>query len=272
METAEQTTLIMASDPLADDIHRAMLATAWPARIIKRSTVESAIVALASHHPTTFIIEIDGDSGDGFRLLQRAGEVLGSSRPFAFILMGSGAAHAIRAFETGAVDYLLLPIDERRFSRALARLRDAIGRVQFEKLNDRLQNVLNAIVPMGDRRRQRTGIIQRYVERIGIRVGNRWVVVKSRDIQCITGAGVYVQIIAGGRTFLLRATMAEVEARLDPDRFVRIHRSTIVNTEHLKEVCPHRHGEYVIVMEDGSRLKASRSYGGRIREIVNTVG
>ena len=65
---------------------------------------------------------------------------------------------------------------------------------------------------------------------------------------------------------------AEVEARLDPDRFVRIHRSTIVNTDHLKEVFLHRRGEYVIVMDDGSHLKASRSYGERIRELVDTVG
>lgn len=273
MQTEEQTTLLLAAEPHSDEIHRTMLAMGWPARIIRHHTVDAAVSALASYRPTTFVVEVDGPKGDGFQLIREAAERMESSGPIESIVLGSCASHAIRAFEMGAMDYVLLPSETERVTAALAKLRDAIRSSQIDALNDRLRKVLEMLVPADDRkRRDRSGNGRTFVERIGIRVGNRWVVVRAREIQCITGAGVYVQIVARGQTFLLRATMAEVEARLDPDRFVRIHRSTIVNTDHLKEVFLHRRGEYVIVMDDGSHLKASRSYGERIRELVDTVG
>jgi two-component system, LytTR family, response regulator len=269
----EPTTLILASASTGDAVCRAMKVLGWTARIVCYSSVAEAMRNVESDGAATFIIEADGQAGDGFRLLERIREVRAGTQGMGSIVFGRTPDLALKAFELEASDYLMLPLDTSRLMTALQKLHNVIDRSQLEALNIRLQRVLDAVIPADDRRRRgRAGTGRTYVERIGVRVGNRWVVVRAADIRCITGAGVYVRISASGQSYLLRATMAEVEAKLDPDRFVRIHRSTIVNTDHLKEVCPHRHGEYVVVMEDGSRLKASRSYGDRIRQIVDTVG
>lgn len=273
MESHETTTLLLASEPIAESCQRAMLAMDWPAKIIRYESMKEALDALNRDRPTSIIIELDGDLDDTLLLLSRARDVFGGQRKIPAIVLGHDAPHAARAFEMEVSDFLLVPVDSVRLMTAIEKLRDAINHDRLEALNVRLQRVIDAVIPVDGRRRsQRVGSGARHVERLGVRVGNRWVVVRAEDIQCITGAGVYVRICVIGQSYLLRSTMAEVESKLDPRKFVRIHRSTIVNTDHLKEVCPHRSGEYVVVMDDGSRLKASRSYGARIREIVDAVG
>ena len=111
-----------------------------------------------------------------------------------------------------------------------------------------------------------------YLERLGIRVGGKMVLLRTEEIDWIAGAGVYVEVHAGKRRYQLRQTLTALEQRLDPARFVRIHRSTIVHVNRVRELVPHLHGEYGVILEDGTNLKLSRNYRDRLVALMGSLG
>jgi two-component system LytT family response regulator len=160
---------------------------------------------------------------------------------------------AIRAFEVCALDYLLKPFDRERFAKALARGRAECERRSASDLGARMQSLLAEL-------RGR----KKYLDRIVIRAGGRVIFLRAEELDWIEAAGNYVRLHSGAEEYLYRETLSRMEAALDPACFARIHRSTIVNTERIKELHPLFRGDYTVVLRDGRRLTLSKPYRPRL--------
>jgi two-component system LytT family response regulator len=154
---------------------------------------------------------------------------------------------AIKAFEVHAVDYLLKPFDRERFFKALERARRG-------DLDARLRGLLEEL---------RTR--KEFLERLVVRSGGRVLFLRVDEVDYIEAAGNYVRLHAGGDEYLYRETMARIEGALDPAKFARIHRSTIVNMDRVKELHPLFRGDYTVVLRDGRQLTLAKSYRERLR-------
>ena len=183
--------------------------------------------------------------------------------------------YALRAFDLHALDYLLKPFDDERFHEALDRVRDAVRHGEAAALTERLLALLRqgpheTPAEVSDPEDDGNGEEEPPpLRRLAIRTGTRYHLVEVDEIDWIEGAGVYARLVVGDKAHLLRTPLAELERRLDPTRFVRIHRSTIVNLDRVREARGHAHGEYILGLRDGTRLKVSRTYSDRIRAFLD---
>jgi two-component system LytT family response regulator len=185
--------------------------------------------------------------------------------------------HAVRAFELHAVDYLLKPIDPDRFSEAVRRTRHALAIDARDEMRERLLAALE-LVRGGDVARAASsdegahgGERASYLERLSVRVGDTLVVVRLVDVDWIGADGDYMRLHVGGKSSLVRMTMTQLERRLDPRRFLRVHRSAIVNLDAVRGAEVGVHGDYVLRLRDGSRVKLSRSYRDAVLGALGAV-
>ena len=163
----------------------------------------------------------------------------------------------MRAFEFHALDYLLKPFDRPRFLESLERAREAVRRRRSGSLDERVTALL-ARLDAGDR----------HLRRLLVKTGTRTVLLRTEDVDWLESAANYVRVHVGRERHLLRETMTTLEHRLDPARFVRIHRSTIVNLDRVRELEPYFHGDWVVRLDHGTRLTLSRSYRDRLQECL----
>ena len=201
--------------------------------------------------PDLVFLDVRMPGIDGFAVL--AG--LEPPRLPAVVFVTAYDEYALRAFDVHAVDYLLKPLTRPRFRQALERVRRELQR-GGGVLQERLVGLLKDLRPDSH-----------WLERLLIRSGGRLVLVKVDDIDWIDGAGNYLKLHVGRETHLLRHTMGGLEARLDPGRFLRVHRSTIVNLDRVAEFQPSFSGDYVVVLKGGTRLAMGRSYRGRLADL-----
>ncbi|MBB5211365.1 LytR/AlgR family response regulator transcription factor [Microbulbifer hydrolyticus] len=181
--------------------------------------------------------------------------------------------YAVEAFEVNAVDYVLKPIEEDRLSRALQRVREKLG---SENLAAQREQLLEAVAdltqesPAALEQKLAAGELgsSRYPEKIAIKDSGKITLVPAREIDWIDAAGDYMCVHANGETHVMRITMKELEQQLDPKVFQRIHRSTIVNLRRVREICAHINGEYHLVLNNGERLKMSRSYKNKVQHFI----
>jgi two-component system LytT family response regulator len=177
--------------------------------------------------------------------------------------------YALAAFQASAIDYLLKPIEDERLDQALVRVRTQLQQRTALKQRERLLELLARVSGAGPEALQRTldaGAPPRTgSDTLAIRDGSRIVRVKCDGILWIDAAGDYMCVHTTSETHVLRATMRELEQRLDPTRFQRIHRSAIVNLERVAELRSHLNGEYFVTLDSGQTLKLSRSYKDKIR-------
>mgnify|MGYP001386779587 CR=1 FL=1 len=166
--------------------------------------------------------------------------------------------YALAAFEVHAVDYLLKPFSDERFEEALRRAEQVLRVERLDDWHERLQHLL-ASVAIGAGRAARSSAGDR-LDRIAVRRKDRLVVVETASVDWIEAAPDYVRLHVAGETHLLRMALAELERRLDPGRFVRLHRSTIVQHDRVRELYVDPHGDYFAVLRDGTRLRVGRSY------------
>jgi two-component system LytT family response regulator len=161
---------------------------------------------------------------------------------------------SLQAFDVHALDYLLKPFQRRRFQEALRRVRQRLNNErELAATRVRLAAFLDA--PSGP------------LERLAIRTATKVTIVRVREVDWIQGDGNYVRVHVGSAVHLLRQTMKSLVAQLDPRAFLRIHNSYIVNVERVRELLPWSHGEYVVVLEGGTRLISGRSYGANLRRV-----
>lgn len=219
-----------------------------------------ALAALEECKPDVLFLDIKMPGMDGFDVLRALG---GSDAPVV-IFVTAFAEHAVRAFEANALDYLLKPIDESRLEAALARAVEQLdaraASVHRAKLLKLICDLTGEEISLDDVLDRVTGESQPYPRELAIKDGRETTRVAVGDIEWIDSAGDYVCIHASGDTHILRGTMKSLERILDPGRFIRIHRSTIVNRQHVSSMRSHINGEYFVKLDCGKEVKLSRTY------------
>ena len=224
-----------------------------------------AVEQVRALRPDLVFLDVQMPELDGFAVL----DALGGDVPPAVVFVTAFDAYAIRAFDVHAVDYLLKPFDETRFRTAMSRVRERLARAAptsatardadlEARIDARLDARLDALLAQlrDDGRLPRA----EWLTRIAIRETDRVTYVAVTDVDWLEADDNYVRVHARGNARLVRETLKSLEARLDPQRFARVHRSAIVNLERVRELRPTFNGEYVLVLATGAKLTLSRGY------------
>lgn len=210
-----------------------------------------AVSAIEQLEPELVFLDIQIPVMDGFGVIH----ALPAHRQPLVVFTTAYNEYALRAFEVHALDYLLKPFDGPRFLRTLERARERLERQRTGDLGRRLLAMVQDMrVEPGPQ-----------PDRMVVKSGGRVFFIRTDEIDWIDAAGNYVRLHVRGESYLFRETMSAMEARLDQGRFVRIHRSHIVNAERIRELQP-GHGEHVVVLRNGTRLALSRGYRDRLQE------
>ena len=250
-------TLIVDDEPLARSRINSLLQKEPDIEIIGEcSNGKEAVKTIKSAQPDLVFLDIQMPEMDGFGVLEA---LKGEKLPI-IVFITAFDQHALRAFELHAVDYLLKPFDQDRFSEMLNHVRTQVQQVKESGLSQQIQALLD------DRNNQDT-----YLKRFAVKTSDKVFFVRTDDITWIEAAGNYVNLHVGKDAHLIRDTMSGVAGRLDPEKFIRIHRSTIVNIESIKELQPWFHGEYVVVLEDATQLRLSRNHRAKMQALLGNV-
>lgn len=218
-----------------------------------------AVRAIRRFEPDLVFLDVQMPGVSGFDVIDRVGT---DAMPVV-IFVTAFEEHALRAFDVHAVDYLLKPFDDERIHRAVQHVRrDILARREGE-LGRRLSALVREFAPAESGvpiANGRAGPLTR----LAIREDDRITFVETEDVDWFEASGNNVRLHVGTRTYQIRSTMCRLSDQLDPERFVRIHRSTIVNVRRIKEVQPWVGGDYIAILRDGSQLKVSRNYRQRL--------
>jgi two-component system, LytTR family, response regulator len=257
---ARATRIVIADDePIARDRVRSMLTGRPEYEIVgEAGDGAQAVELILGTQPDVVFLDVKMPELDGFEVLE-ALEADGAGAP-AIIFVTAFGEYAVKAFEVRALDYLLKPFDRARFDRALegaAARREVRAADPSAPIDPGLKGFLESL--RGERR---------YPMRFVVRNAHRVHFVKANEIDWVDAAGNYVRLHVSGRAHLVRDTMKSFASRLDPDHFVRVHRSAIVNLDSVAQVEPYVHGEYIITLRDGTRLTSSRAHSARLRELL----
>jgi two-component system LytT family response regulator len=220
-----------------------------------------AVAAIAALAPELVFLDVQMPRMTGFEVLAAVGD----ARRFVVVFVTAYDSYALDAFDVHALDYVLKPFDDRRFHRALERAKDQIRHARLDHIASELVHVISGAAPTDRLDPPERG---ERAERIAIRDGGRTVFVPLSDIDWIEAADYYVQLHVGKKSYLLREPMRDLEARLDPKRFMRIHRSAIVAIDRVTELRPSAHGDHCVRLRDGTDLKLSRARRGRLRVLL----
>ena len=246
--------LIVDDEPLARRGVRSRLRRHSDIEIVAEcATGKAAVTAIRERLPDLIFLDIQMPDISGFEVLR----ILKPEELPAVIFLTAYDQYALDAFSVHALDYLLKPVDDARFERALMHARETISNRDLPDLEKRIRELLKNIS-----RRETI----RYETRFSVRTGQRIAVISVNDIDWIEACGDYVTLHVGNRSHLLRQTMNKMESQLDPARFLRIHRSTIVQTSRIRELVALDNREFLLRLSDGKELKTSRSYSDRIEK------
>ena len=225
-----------------------------------------AIRAIKTEKPDLVFLDIQMPGFDGFSVVKGVMEI----EPPLFVFVTAYEEHAIRAFEANAVNYLMKPVDEDKLADTLDRVRTRLAEKSSAAEARKLQDVLAEIapdaienMPLDD---ENAG---RYERMINIKDRGQIFRVDVETIEHIEAAGDYMCIYTGDNSLILRETMKDLERRLDPRVFQRVHRSTIVNLDQVHQVKPHTNGECFLVLDSGAEVKVSRSYRDVVARVVH---
>lgn len=219
--------VIVDDEPLARQVVRILLENDRELTIAGECSGVDAAEVIGRERPDILFLDIQMPEVDGFDVLER----VGADAVPAVVFVTAYDEYALRAFEVHALDYLLKPFDDRRFFAALSRAKEQV------------------------RAKSPSAFVRRFL----VRTRDKVLFIKSDDLEWIEAADYYVSLHAGGKSYLLRQTMAEIERQLDPGKFVRVHRSAIVNLDRVKEMHPLFRGDSVLVLADGTQLRLSRA-------------
>ncbi|RYD15038.1 MAG: response regulator transcription factor [Lysobacteraceae bacterium] len=223
-----------------------------------------AFFAVSEHQPALMFLDVQMPGVDGFELLRA---IPASQMPLT-VFVTAYDQYALRAFEASAIDYLLKPIEDARLDAALERARRELGARDAQDHCARLLRLLGDVSGKPDLTLEQAldgSTAATGDERLSIKDAGRILRVPLDEILWIDAAGDYMCVHTPTDTHVLRATMRELEGRLDARRFQRIHRSTIVNVSRVKELRSHLNGEYFLILDSGQQLKLSRSYKDKVR-------
>ena len=234
--------------------------------VAKCQNGREAISAIKTHKPDLVFLDIQMPGFDGFSVVQGLMEV----EPPLFVFVTAYSDHMLKAFEAQATDYLMKPVEEARLADTLDRVRQRLTEKRSVGEVEKLKEVLAEVAPeaaadmAGDGAAPSEVSANRFEKLINIKDRGQIFRVDVDTIERIDAAGDYMCIYTGDNTLILRETMKDLERRLDPRVFQRVHRSTIVNLNQVRQVKPHTNGECFLVLDSGAQVKVSRSY----REVV----
>jgi two-component system LytT family response regulator len=239
--------VVVDDEALARDrLRRLLAAHADVAIVAECGDGRAAIAAVRDHRPDLLLLDVQMPEVDGFAVLA----AIGADAVPALVFVTAYDRHAVRAFEAEAIDYLVKPFDAARLARALDRVRRRDG-----ELRARLD-----------------ALLARPPARLPVRVGERIELLDVDEVDYVVAEGNYVAVHARGRAHLVRDTLSAMARRLDPRRFVRIHRSRIVRVDRVRAIEPLFHGEYCLTLADGTRLTSARSYREPLRAALGLDG
>jgi two-component system LytT family response regulator len=246
--------LVADDEPLARERLRVLLSREdWLEVVAECPNGTEAIASIDKLQPDLVFLDVQMPGADGFEVI----ETIGASRMPIVVFVTAFDSYALRAFDVHALDYLLKPFDRDRFEQALGRARQQLERRTNGDLERRLLELVQDLKPATQR-----------LERFVIKSGGRVFFVRAEEIDWIEAAGNYVKLHVGTDAHLFRETMNALESQLDTNIFFRIHRSHIVNIERIKELQPWFNGEYVVFLNDGTRLTLSRGYREKLQERI----
>jgi two-component system LytT family response regulator len=254
MVMAKMRTLVVDDEPLARERLRSLLQSEPDVEFLGEcANGREAVEAIKNLKPDLLFLDVQMPVLDGLGVV----EEIGAEQMPAVVFVTAYDRYALRAFEIHALDYLLKPFDRERFQQALRRARERVQQTRSADVSERLV----ALLEDGGRGGPKPA------ERLVIKTGGRVFFVKTEDVDWIEAAGNYARVHVGTEAHLLRETMNALEERLDAEKFLRIHRSTIVNIERIQELQPWFHGDYVVILHDGTQLTLSRGYRQKIQEL-----
>lgn len=245
-------TLVVDDEPLARRNLRVLLKDDADVEVVgEAGSGPEALAAIRKHSPDLVFLDIQMPELDGFGVLE---QIEAEQLPV-IIFVTAFDQYALRAFEFHALDYLLKPFDDARFEKALRRAKQQVEQREIKELSGRLIALLEGRDAQGTERTPPAS----YLTRLLIKSAGRVSFLKVDEIDWIGAEDYYIKLHVGRKSHLLRETMNEMEAKLDPSKFVRVHRSAIVNLERIRELQQPYSGEYLVVLQDGTELKLSRS-------------
>jgi two-component system, LytTR family, response regulator len=215
-----------------------------------------AIVAIEEHTPDLVFLDIQMPELDGFGVI----EAVGPERMPLVIFVTAYDEYAVQAFEVHALDYLLKPVERERFAAALERARVRLAAPRGTDSGGARQQLQMLLDSFGSRQRRDV--------RLAIKVDGRLIFLRTADIDWIEAIDNHAKIHLGAETHVVRDTLTRLENRLPKSRFLRIHRSIIVNTERVRELQPWFQGDYVVILHDGTRHTSGRSYRQRLQAFI----
>jgi two-component system LytT family response regulator len=257
-------TLIVDDEPLARRNLRLLLEADAEVEIVGEAAGgREALAAIRLHSPDLVFLDIQMPELDGFGVLEH----IEAERMPVIVFVTAFDRYALRAFEFHALDYLLKPFDDARFEKALRLAKLQVEQRDIKDLSRRLIALLEGRDAPAARE---PAPPPRHLTRLLIKSAGRVFFLKADEIDYVSAEDYYVKLHVGRKNHLLRETMNEMESKLDPEQFIRIHRSSIVNLERIRELQQHFNGDYVVVLQDGTELKLSRNRREQLQSLLKS--
>ena len=245
--------VIVDDEPPARRRIRALLANEQDVEVIAECRDgREALTVITTAQPDLVFLDVQMPETDGLAVARGIGRQAGGELPLV-VFTTAHSEFAVPAFEVDALDYLLKPFDPERFRAAVARARDSLGVIR---------RGADLPAPAAD-------VPGSYVERMPVRIGARICLLPVEEIEYCEAESNYVRLHAGGQSYLVRETLAGMEAKLDPARFLRIHRSLIVQVAQVESLEPLFHGDYMVKLRSGARLTSGRTYRARLHRALH---
>ncbi|TAL03547.1 MAG: response regulator transcription factor [Verrucomicrobia bacterium] len=242
--------LIVDDQLIAREAIRRMLTTENDIEVVALSTTgQEALEAIKTHSPDLVFLDVRLPDMDGFSVLAE----LPQQRLPVIVFVTANDEFALQAFDVHALDYVVKPISPERLQRALQRAREHLQQRRGGNMDQRLGALLRDLKTS-----------PRQTDRLAVKSSGKVVFLRLADIDWVESADNYVKLHVGSESHMLRETMNALEQRMPADRFIRISRSALVNVEKIKELHPMFHGEYVVVLTNGTRVNLTRSYRDKL--------
>jgi two-component system LytT family response regulator len=246
--------LIVDDEPLAREKIRMLLENQHDIEVIGEcGDGLQAVSVIQESCPDLIFLDVQMPELDGFSVLK----TLAPEQINTVVFVTAFDEYALKAFEVHALDYLLKPFDRERFLKTLQRARIEIEKAKSSELNQKVLQLLETQRESSDQ-----------LDRLAIKSAGRIVFVKIEEIDWIEAAGNYVKLHVGEEMHLHRETMSGMESKLSPDQFLRIHRSTIVNIDRIKEIQPYFNGEHIVILDEKTKLTMSRRNRTKLQERI----
>ncbi len=247
------TTIIVDDESLSVDVIAEYLKPFSNIEVVGKFTKSKlALEQIKTLKPDLLFLDIQMPKIDGFQLLQ---EVLATYNP-CVIFVTAFDQYAIKAFETNALGYILKPIDEQKFKLAVTKVIAQLEQNHWQDLKDFLANY---------------SITKEYLTNVLIKEPNRLFYIPTEEILCFEASGDYVNVVTLAKNHLINESLTSLESKLNPNDFIRIHRSTIVNVHHIKEFQPYFNGEYNLILTNRNQVKLSRNYKENLNRIFKEL-